>query len=408
MADEAGPAQTTQGDTEPESGSVETDSAHQVKSGTEPQGQSAGHIPGEPESDQETVEALLLETLVQAQEELGGLLGGSVEFLEQRTDSATRPDLLARTKGKQILTRIQVSGDKTGQACMLLPLKDAVHFGGLLLMMPAETITQTVKQGKFEGEVADAFGEIANILIGCFSKQFKTGFPFKLTLKKGDQEALVPAQVDPDSNHPLQADDYYLLSTRIAMEDKTYGPLEFLFPADLLGLSSVRAPSEETAEKGNEERPSGEGPRQKSVSGQKNDTPLQTETRENRTPLISVIGEDPSQVELVKESINQEDVQLSGLSLQSDFKQTLALENPSCVFLLINKVNDQGLAQTIKVRSVLNKDCPLIVAGPQWTRSMVVKALKYGATDILITPADRDSIRKKFQKYLPCPQEQHV
>ncbi|MCF8106192.1 MAG: hypothetical protein K9K64_11970 [Desulfohalobiaceae bacterium] len=408
-ADKAGSAPTIQAGGATKTGPAKPDSTSQAESGRESPGEaSVRNRPGKPEPDQEKVGQVLLESLVQAQEELGGLLGCSLEFLEQKTGYTTKHELLSKTKGKQILTRIQVSGDKTGQAYMLLPLKDAVYFGGLLLMMPAETITQTVKLGTFDGEVADAFGETANILIGSFSKQFKAGFPLKLNLKKGDLETMVPSQADPDSNHPLQDDDYYLLSARVAMEDKTYGPLEFLFPVDLWGLSPSDHAVAETRHKGEAGPSSGEGRRQKSGSGQKNDTAPAAEPRADPRPVISIIGEDPSQIELVEESIMQEDVQLTRLSLQSDLKQSLTPENPSCVFLLINRVNDQGLAQTIKVRAALKKECPLIVAGPKWTRTKVFKAVKYGATDILITPADRDSIRKKFQKYLPCTQEQHV
>jgi hypothetical protein len=58
------------------------------------------------------------------------------------------------------------------------------------------------------------------------------------------------------------------------------------------------------------------------------------------------------------------------------------------------------LSKAIKVRSALGKNCPLIVGGPQWTKSLVLKARKYGVSDILVTPADRDIILKKYRKYL--------
>jgi len=116
--------------------------------------------------------------------------------------------------------------------------------------------------------------------------------------------------------------------------------------------------------------------------------------------VISIIGDDPGQAELVAESIAEAGGQASRLSFDEDFKQSLSRDNPSCVFLLINQVNDQGLAKAIKVRSAMEKDCPLIVAGPEWTRSLVVKARRYGADDIVMTPADREIIQKKYRKYM--------
>lgn len=257
------------------------------------------------------------------------------------------------------------------------------------------------EQGKFDGEVVDSFAEIANILIGCFSKQFKAELPLKLSLKKeGDLQTLVPAQVDPNADQPFQAKEYYLLSSRIRMEDKTYGPLEFLFPLDLLGLSPSTPDPEETRR----EEPVQDSPQEKGcqnpVPGQKHDTDPEPVPENNQSRIISIIAEDHSQVAIDEQSIANQGLQLTRLSLKSDFKQSLTQEDPCCVFLLISKVNDQGLALTIKVRSALKSECPLIVAGPEWTKTTVFKALKYGATDILITPADKDSIRNKYQKYL--------
>ncbi|MCF8108096.1 MAG: hypothetical protein K9J81_03790 [Desulfohalobiaceae bacterium] len=362
--------------------------------------------PGQSESrsealNQEQVESLLLEGLEVAQEELGGLLGSPVELIEQTVQHKNKQELLAKTKGKQILTRIAISGDREGEGFMLLPLRDAITFAGLLLMMPEETITQTVKQGKFEGEVTDAFDEIANILVGCFSNHFKSTFPLKLGLKKLQAEPMVPSQVDVTGDEPFAGQNYTRLSATIQMEGKSYGPLELVFPMPVLGLGDhAQNDAAPAAAQKPTQQPADQTPRQKPDPGQKTDTAPETRQTGTQGRLISIIGEDPDQCRMVEESIDREDIDLVKLSLDGDFKEPLARDNLCCVFLLINKVNEQGLAKAIKVRSSLKKDCPLILAGPQWTKSMVFKALKYGATDILITPADRDLIQKKFQKYL--------
>lgn len=353
--------------------------------------------------DQASVDEILLGGLDPAQEELEALLGDGVVFTEPQTDYRKKQDLLARTKGKQVLTRIRASGDRSGDAFMLLPLKDAIYFAAVLLMMPAESITQTVKQGKFEGDVADAFGEVANILVGCYSQQFKSAAPFNVKLKKDTVETLVAAQVDPAGDVPFNSEDYYQLAFRIQMGEKSYGPLELVFPLDLLGLAAPETSQAKAEAAGKAEKPAGDKMApdngKKPVPGQKSDTAaVAAQTPQGR--VISIIGEDPAEFDLVAQSITEEDVRLNRLSLKDDFKQALAQADPSCVFLLINQVNDQGLAKAIKVRAALKQECPLIVAGPQWTESMVLKAKKYGATDILITPAGSETVRRKYRKYL--------
>lgn len=366
---------------------------------------------------QEAVDAMLLQGLEPAAGELEALLGDSVSFSDPKTAARKKADLLSQTRGKQVLTRIRATGDHEGRAFMLLPLKDAIYFGGLLLMMPMESITQVIKQGKFEGEVADAFGEVANILVSSYSNQFKAELPFNLKLQKDQVETLVPAQADLAGNEPFSADDYYLVSAGIQMGDKAYGPLELLFPAKLLGLAESGASAETAAGKAKQDKAAAGAAQkkantgvqgQKAGSGQKPDTTAENQTAaakpsgegDKSARIVSVIGDDPDQLNLVEESIGQEEVALARHSMDSDFKQELSRENPDCVFLFINRVNDQGLAKAIKVRSALEKNCPLIVGGPQWTKSLVLKARKYGASDILVTPADKDMIRSKYRKYL--------
>lgn len=388
---------------------------------TEPQPEAEAEPETEAESgglmSQEAVDAMLLQGLEPAAAELEALLGDSVSFSEPKTAARKKADLLSQTRGKQVLTRIRATGDHEGRAFMLLPLKDAIYFGGLLLMMPMESITQVIKQGKFEGEVADAFGEVANILVSSYSNQFKAELPFALKLQKDQVETLVPAQADLAGNEPFSADDYYLVSAGVQMGDKAYGPIELLFPAELLGLAVPGTSPEAAAGKAKSgqagtaaaQKKAGAGIHgQKTGVGQKPDTTAENQpaaakpsgTGEKSARIVSVIGDDPDQLNLVEESIAQEDVALARHSMDSDFKQAFSRENPDCVFLFINRVNDQGLAKAIKVRSALEKNCPLIVGGPQWTKSLVLKARKYGASDILVTPADKDMIRSKYRKYL--------
>jgi chemotaxis protein CheY-P-specific phosphatase CheC len=350
--------------------------------------------------DQKVVQEFLLEGIVPAQDELGALLGTSPEFIEQQTRHLARNDLLAKTKGKQVLTKFRISGDKEGEGYILFPLKDAIYFGAILLMIPPDSITEAIKNGNFDGEVADAFGEITNILVGCCSNQFKTGFPLKLNLKKETIETIVPTHVDLTSTVPFEAEEYYLLSTQIRMEDRIYGPLEIIFPSETLGLPKLTGQRESIGEKRITKQESDQPQRRKSGSGQKTDPVFNNDGHDDQTRIISVISQDESQFEILQKNFAQENVEVMLLSPESDLKHYLTHKNLCCVFLFIKKVNDLGFAQTIKARTALKKGCPLIVAGPEWTRTKVLKALKYGATDILITPAGSESILKKFQKHL--------
>ena len=61
----------------------------------------------------------------------------------------------------------------------------------------------------------------------------------------------------------------------------------------------------------------------------------------------------------------------------------------------MREVSEQGFGIAIKI----NASCrvPLIAAGPGWTKSKVFKAVKYGVSDILLTPASREDIEENIR-----------
>lgn len=363
-------------------------------------------LPAEDLLGEDFVREFLIEGLEPVREELEALLGYLVAFEEQKTFWRKKSELLAKTRGKQVLTRIRVGGEKEGYGYILLPLKDAVYFGGLLLMMPADSIAQVVKSGTFDGEVADAFGELANILVGCYSNQFKSAFPRRLTLKRDSLEAIVSGKTDPESDHPFPADDYYLVSARIRMGDKHYGPIELFFPAGILGLSGDSGFEPAPAPGATAAAAPAEGPRESQKPG---DRKSQSQNFDPEMPpgavsaarrIVALIGRDDAELEKIENGIRETGAQINRLDPDENLKDALSGDDTGCVFLLISKVNDQGLARAIRIKAAMSKKCPLILAGPGWTKTMVIKARRYGADDILVTPADEALIRKKCRKYM--------
>jgi hypothetical protein len=63
----------------------------------------------------------------------------------------------------------------------------------------------------------------------------------------------------------------------------------------------------------------------------------------------------------------------------------------------MSDVNEKAFAVAIKISSACS--LPLIAAGPGWTRSKVISAVKYGINDILLTPASSDDIADKIEAF---------
>jgi hypothetical protein len=62
------------------------------------------------------------------------------------------------------------------------------------------------------------------------------------------------------------------------------------------------------------------------------------------------------------------------------------------IYLVMKGVNEQAFGAAIKISSACS--LPLVAAGPGWTRTKVIKAVKYGVRDILVTPASKEEIEE--------------
>jgi len=62
------------------------------------------------------------------------------------------------------------------------------------------------------------------------------------------------------------------------------------------------------------------------------------------------------------------------------------------VFLVMADVDEKGLGVAIKISAM--SSLPLIAVGPAWTRTKVIKAVKYGVADILLAPPVMRTLKK--------------
>ena len=66
----------------------------------------------------------------------------------------------------------------------------------------------------------------------------------------------------------------------------------------------------------------------------------------------------------------------------------------------MKNIDENSLASLIKIRSLLKGRCPLIIAAPKWDRAKVIKAVSYGAKDIIVTPTDSETVEAKTKQHM--------
>ena len=361
----------------------------------------------------ERIDQLLANCLEKVGEEVGALLGGTLKITPDENTALDKEELLEQAGGKQVLARMDVRGEGEGESYLFVSLKDAIFLGGTLIMLPDAELEEVVRNEEFGEDAEDAYGEIANIIAGVYTAVFEEQYRKALGFVKTGLETVIPIKIDPDSDDVIPRCVYYLNAGTIHYNDQELGRLQMVFPAALFELESLVASNTE------EESVAGDGI---STAADRNGT---TDSRDggNAEVLHPATGQPTTQTPSGNIAVDtagsadilvftDDDAEAASLvallSGQGYTARILHYKDAvtdylspavSLVFLVMREVNEQGFAMAIKLGSS-GLQVPLVMAGPAWTRTTVLKAVKYGATDILITPALLEDVVEKLENNL--------
>ena len=380
-------------------GSVERPAA---ESASTPEAVPAGKRPKRDSGKQQKlIDGLLKNCLAKVGEEAGSLLGGSLKVLPAENQLLSKAGLLEQVGGKQAMVRMQIRGETTGEAYLLVDIRGAIRLGGSLIMLPESELEETVRAEKFGEDAQDAFGEITNIIAGVYTAVFEEQYRQKLGFVKTSVETLVAVKVDPDSDEALPNQLYYLSGGQLLYNEKDLGRLQMVIPAAVLELEDLLQPEEE------EPGAVDQAPERADVSGSgavdRNERPQATgggQRGEGSVDFADILLFSDQDSESAGIAAVLTDLGYSPRILR--FKdQVHANLTPAVqlVFLVMSEVNEQGFGVAIKLSSA-GLAVPLVAGGPAWTRSLVLKAVKYGVSDILVTPASPEDIREKVEMNL--------
>ena len=367
-------------------------------------------------------------TIGQVGEEIGALLGQSLKCDDIQLVMTSKADFFStHCIEKSITTHMKVTGDREGLGFMIAQVPDAVVLGGTLIMLPADQIAEQKDTGQFDGDVEDAYGEVANILAGSLTQVFLDRYPKQLRFIKTEAETIVPTKIDPASDQPFPEGNYYLASFAIQMEGHDLHRILLIFPAEIFDLENESATdstqtheSTSTAEKPtveSSEPAPGEwgGPpttettaESISATAVENSTTQEKPTETSTTqptkdptgaPIVLLIGDQKTDADPFVEILSSAKYECQVLTFQEEVKDLFQQHKILGVFLIMEQVGEKGFASAIKLQSAGRPLPPIIFAGTEWTRSAVLRAVKYGAKDILIIPASGDEIQDKVTKH---------
>ncbi len=346
-------------------------------------------------------------------EEVGALLGGDLKLVAEENEIYSKEDLLDQLAGKQLLARFEVRGEGEGEVFLFCELKDAIRLGGTLIMLPEAELEEVVRNEEFSEDTEDAYGEIANIIAGVYTSVFEEQYRKKLGFVKNDLEIIVPVKIDPESDETIPSRPYYTSVCRIRFNGSDMGLLHVAFPAALLELEALAArlrPDENdaAAPAGEQQQAAAAATAGPAAGAARVSAPAAPGDSGEDGPVPAGQGDTPPDVLIVTDD-DQEAANIgAALEKMGYTPRILHFKDPlldmlgssvRIIFLVMEEVSEQGFGVAIKI---VSSGCrlPIVAAGPAWTRTRVLKAVKYGACDILVTPATEEDVREKVETNL--------
>jgi len=335
-------------------------------------------------TDLEIANQILQKAITKMTDDLSKLIGEEITCTVGEGGTVSPEEFSAQFKGKLVRCNFETGGDYVGESFLVAEAKAAILLGGKLIMLPASELETRVKADNFDGELADAFEEISNIITGALNSEFFPGVPKKLHFKKTSIEVenapFIPTGIIPG----LGDTPYHLYSTAIAAGGENLGTFCFLFPLSALNLDKEAEP----------ETPAPGQP----AAAQATIIPAGPGI-EPSNPLLLVVADEPAERAKIAALLADKNLLVLQAGAQEDLRNILGGREAAGAILVMREVNELGFATAIKLQSVLKPATPLIAAGPTWTKKSVLQAIKYGACDILITPVSAEDLLEKLRIY---------
>ena len=342
------------------------------------------------------IDSLLTDCQVKMQEEVSALLGVEVQLGELENRPVTKENFfLEEVSSTQVLAHMKVTGAAEAECYFFVGLRDAIRIGGILIMLPPAELETSIAEEEFNEDATDAYSEIANIIAGAYTRIFEEKYIKSLRFVRTELEQVVPMRVVSASDKPIPDRTYYMSSSTVTIQGKVLGKVQMLFPIMLLQLEGleqkqgmeVDEPGKGATITGGREKRAASAfvPDQAGGAGEKGGDD------------ILLISDDEGEAEKISRELKRADFSVRILSFKNNVNNYIS-NNLKAVFLVMHEVDEQAFGVAIKVSSSCS--VPLIAAGPAWTRSKVIQAVKYGVNDILITPASEQDVREKIENNL--------
>jgi len=337
----------------------------------------------------------ILETALKAAGgECAMLLGQELSIILSESSSTEKNAYCAKLDDSYFIMGVNSAEPYEGRLYLVFNLRDAIVLSSILLGIPPARIKEKKLLGIIEKDDIDAFAEVGNMINGSLNSAFLAALPSKPTLKLLPPNKYIPKTNELNSEEPFPDGDYLMFRSKLELPGMEMECLDVLVPTALANLFDPQVAVEVATEDNNVDTESldkeGSGADAESLSGVKSIVVLEDDVnlRQQMVELLAFTG-----------------FQIAEGTLNADLKELFAGRNVKMAIIGSQNADERELAVCIKVKAMRqDSPPPIIMIAEFWTRTAALKALKYGASDIIIKPFTADEVVAKVRNYCKIAQ----
>jgi hypothetical protein len=330
----------------------------------------------------EKLQGMLDAAMTQAGEESSMLLGQNLTVAASDVLNTDRKSYLGGEDSAIYVVGVESREAYPGRFYLLFSLADAIVMSSILLGIPAPRIQEKRRLSIQEPDDIDAFGEIANQIIGSFNSVFQPKLPEKVHLKLLAPQKYIPEVDSLTEALPFPEGSYLMYRAPLEIAGHEMNRLDIMIPhplANLFDPQPEEAPAEVAAAPQAEEAP---------------------EEQAGLPRSILVLGDDDGRQEIV-DGLAPSGLNLIDGPLGADLPRLFSLGDVKLAVISLRHTADRDLAICKRVVPMADRSGgSVLLCAPEWTRSSVLKALKAGAKGILMRPFDPQELNSKVGKIL--------
>jgi CheY-like chemotaxis protein len=332
------------------------------------------------------LQKLLLNALNQAAMDGGMLLGHELTVKESEFFIKEKKDFIKKMEDASFVVGVKSQEDYEGIFYLIITLRDAIVLGSLLLGVPPARVSEKKKLAILEPDDVDAFNEFTNQVIGSFNSVFKPALPKKVHLKLLESSKFIPGSDEVNEEQPFPDGEYFHCGVEMGIPQQDLDQFHILLPKSLASFYDLQENREDSAFDG------------------ESDVFLEAPPESSAVPLkhtVLILDDNGEDRLFLQEALTVNDIIAKSAPLDADLGDFFGEGPVKAVLLGTTDLDDREISICIKIKAMVKGGpVPVIMCGSEWTRAAVLKALKYGASDIIIKPCSESELKGRLSRFL--------